>query len=259
VKRFFVVAALLVGAIVGAIFGVGFFNDTPNNDVSGLPPLTLSPSPWKDQETDKYTWTNNGSGQSVGTIQYTFKKEIETWLLTSVEKINDQGVDHETTARVRIDPASLKPIGGEKFVKIQDPNGMTTSASFDTTYKDNKFTVNTNVNNAKGTSAIDVPSDVLDNDQILMTLRAQNYVDGYAARTAVATIGLNTDGVVLSSTDVGIRAQGQESLTIPTGTYKTWKLELSFGEKKSYAWYQVAAPYHLLKYDNGTATMTWTK
>jgi hypothetical protein len=98
-----------------------------------------------------------------------------------------------------------------------------------------------------------VPENAVDNDQLLMTLRALPFSEGYITNYVI----VNT----INATKVNgtFTVQPQETVTVPAGSFNAWKVEMSFGQTTQYAWYQVDSPFKLVKYDNGTTQMVLSK
>ena len=200
------------------------------------PGLALGEAPWRDGDKATYDWLDK-SGNKIGTEELGFARDGSAWVLTSADRI---GEALDQSARVRVDATSLKPLGGEKRVKTKD-----TEATVKTSYHGGKADIEAIVNGANRSATMDVPSDSLDNDQLLATLRALKFADGYAGKYV---------NVVPSSAlkiNATIRVQGKERVDVPAGSFDAWKVELDFGQAKQYAWYQVEAPNQLVKYDNG--------
>ena len=105
----------------------------------------------------------------------------------------------------------------------------------------------------RSTASMDAPSDSLDNDQLLGTLRALRFADGYDGKY------VNLFTSTARSLPTTIRVQGREKVDVPAGSFDTWKVELDFGQAKQYAWYQAEAPNQLVQYDNGATRMVLTK
>ena len=100
---------------------------------------------------------------------------------------------------------------------------------------------------------MDVPANILDNDQLLMTLRALPFAEGYEG-SYVNVVGQNAAQIADNHP-----GSGQGAGEVPAGSFEAWKVELDFGQAKQTAWYQVEAPRDLLQYDNGNIKMVLAK
>ena len=96
---------------------------------------------------------------------------------------------------------------------------------------------------------IDVPANAIENDQLLMTLRALPFADGYQTRFVTVV------GQSVAKIDTSIRVTGREKIDVPAGSFDAWKVELDFGQAKQQVWYQVETPNNMVQYDNGTTKM----
>lgn len=207
------------------------------------PGLSLGEAPWQDGEKVVFNVVDK-NGATVGSEEIGYSKADSAWLLTIADKFPTL----EQTMKVRLDAATLKPLGEEKTIKAQG-----TDATVTTTYQGSKLDIKAVVNGETKSASIDVPSDALDNDQILVTLRALKFADGYEGRY------VNVVSANAAKINTTIRVQGKETVVVPAGSFEAWKLELDFGQAKQYAWYQVASPNQMVQYDNGATRMVLTK
>ncbi|MHB1132476.1 MAG: DUF3108 domain-containing protein [Chloroflexota bacterium] len=207
------------------------------------PSLTLNAAPWKDGDKLAYDWLDK-NGAKIGTSEATFVKDGSVWVLSNSDKIGN--VDQ--TSKVRVDGTTLKPLGGEKTIKAQG-----TDAKIDTSYEGGNLKVTALVNGEQKSGSVDVPANALDNDQMLHTLRALPFAQGYEAKF-VNVVSQNAAKV-----DTVVRVQAKEQVQVPAGTFEAWKVEADFGQTKQYAWYQVDAPHTLLQYDNGQTKLVLAK
>ncbi len=224
-RRIRVVATLLALLVVGAGCSAG----------GGVQPLALGSVPWQDGERVVYDVLDR-NGNKLGTSEFGFAKDGEVWVLSAADKLT--GLDQ--SSKVRIDGQTLKPLAEDKIIRTQG-----TDATVNATYANGKLDIKAVVNGQTKSAAVDVPANILDNDQLLMTLRAAPLAEGYAARlvTVVPSSALRVNTVV--------RVQGKETVTVPAGSFEVWRVLLDFGQSKQTAWYQVAAPHHMVQYDNG--------
>ncbi|MGQ9686878.1 MAG: DUF3108 domain-containing protein [Thiobacillaceae bacterium] len=203
------------------------------------PPLTLGPAPWQSGERLSYGWVNR-NGEAIGSTDIAFIQEGEAWAILWADKV--AGLDQTFTMRIRTD--NLRPLGETKTLKA--PN---TDATISTTYSGGKLQIEAVVKGQNRSASVDVSENALDNDQLLMTLRAAPFAEGYSAGL-VTVVSANA-----SRLNTTIRVTGQEAITVPAGTYQAWRVELDFGAAKQTAWYEVEAPHNLVQYDNGANTM----
>jgi hypothetical protein len=201
--------------------------------VAGLNPT----APWSGEEHFLYNADQNG--KSLGTSTVDILPDGQGWTINWVDALPPLS----QTIKMRVD-ANLRPLGEDKTTEtVQNSQNVTVTVS--TTYHDSKLDINAVVNGQNRNASVDVPADSLDNDQVLMTLRALNFSEGL--QTHFTTVVANSATKVPSTATV----QGKESVTVPAGTFDTWKVVLSFGQGADQTvWYQVDAPHQMVQYDN---------
>lgn len=211
--------------------------------VTPEPGLGLQPAPWADGETSAYD-VLSAAGSKIGTTQIGFEAAAGAWVIHE----SDQIVDLDQRWTIRVDAGTLRPLGQEKTIHTS-----ATDATISTTYESGRLSIRAVVKGEQRSASLDVPSNSIDNDQLLMTLRALPFAEGYEVRytTVVAQNALKVDTTV--------RVKGKETVSVPAGSLEAWKVELDFGQGKQLAWYDVAAPHRLVQYDNGATRMVLTK
>lgn len=210
---------------------------------SSAPALTLGAAPWQDGEKVVYDIVD-ANGSKIGTSEYSFARDGDAWLLTATNKAGGA----EETAKVRLDGSTLRPLSKEKTIKAAD-----TDATLNVTYNAGKMQIKAVVNGKEQSAAVDIPANVLESDQLLMTLRAIPFAQGYQG--SVVTVAADN----ASKINTRVRVVGQEKVQTPAGSVDAWHVEGDFGQTKQSAWYAVAAPYTLIQYDAGTTKMVLSK
>jgi len=207
------------------------------------PALVLGSAPWQDGEQAVYDVLDR-NGTKIGTSTFSFAREGDLWVLAGHDQVGQ--LDQTTT--VRIDAGTLKPQAGEQVIHAQG-----TDATLRYTYANGVLEISAVVNGKSQTVKIDVPTNTLDNGQLLMTLRAAPFAKSYEARFVNLVPGR---ALKLNS---AVRVKGQETITVPAGTFEVWRVELDFVQAKQTAWYQIAAPHQLVQYDNGSTRLVLSK
>ncbi len=225
---FVVFALALIGLVAGCRSGSGAGQD-----------LALGSAPWKDGDKLVYDIVDR-NGKSVGTSEFGFALADEAWLLS----FSDKTANLEQSAQVRVDGKTLKPLGEEKTIKT-----ASVDAKVSTSYDQGRLEVKAVQNGQNKAAAIDVPADAIENDQLLRTLRALPFAEGYEAKF-VTVVGQN-----VAKIDTTVRVTGREQVAVSAGDFEAWKVELDFGQAKQQAWYQVDEPHNLVQYDNGNTKM----
>jgi len=204
----------------------------------------LAPAPWSNGESSNYDWLEDGSGSQIGTSLISITQQATNWIITEVDSIGQEGQTIEMT----INGETLEPVGEQKTIKATGNDIQLTSV-----YSSGKVDITADINGTTKTASVDVPQNAVDNDQLLITLRALPFSEGYKATYVI----VNT--INATKTNGIFTVQAQEMVTVPAGSFDTWKVEMNFGQTTQYAWYGVEAPYTLVKYDNGTTQMVLSK
>jgi hypothetical protein len=206
-------------------------------------PLGLDAAPWEDGSTASYVWLDK-NGTEIGTSEIAFARQDEAWVITQADKIGNLN----QIAEVSVSAKTLEPLGEKKT--IQAPN---TDIKLTTTYRDGKVDIKADVNGKAQNASMNAPANAVDNDQLLMTLRALPFAEGYKASYAIL-VTQNALKVDLTAT-----VQRQEEVEVPAGRFNTWLVEMSTNQGKQWIWYEVEAPHALVQYDNGSTRMVLTK
>lgn len=232
------IAATLIAAACGSGATSSARGATP---VSGA--LKLTP-PWTGNERFEYDIVESKSGAAAGTGVIEVRPAAD---VTTIEHTYKLGSVTQHIV-IRVQPDTLRPIGGEMAI-----SGTANDFSIQSEYKDGKLMVNAKTANGDKSAAVDVAADALDNDSVLIALRAIPFGNGFSS-SFQTVVGANAAQVKTTLT-----VAGQESVTVPKGTFDTYKVELSFAGTKQTVWYEAAAPHRMIQYDNGTTRFVLTK
>jgi hypothetical protein len=206
--------------------------------------LGLASAPWSNGESTNYDWLDDASGNNIGTSTITISLQTTNWYIKEVDTIGQTNQTIEMTIMV----GTLEPVGEQKTITSPGNDIQLTS-----TYGEGKVDISAVVNGTTKTASVDVPENAIDNDQLLETLRALPFSEGYK----VSYVIVNT--MTATKIDGTFTIQPQEMVTVPAGNFNTWKVEMNFGQTTQYAWYQVDSPHNLVKYDNGTTQLVMSK
>lgn len=207
------------------------------------PALTLGAAPWEDGEKAVYDIVDT-SGNTLGTSEYSFARDGDGWLLTSTSTVGQD----VATAEVRVDGATLRPLGKEKTIKSA---GSETTLSID--YSGGKAQMKAVVDGKEQSLAVDIPANMLENDQLLMTLRAMPFAEGYQG-SLVTFVPESA-----SKLNTTVRVVGREEVETPAGSVDAWHVEGTLGQEKHSAWYAAVAPYTMVQYESGTSKMVLSR
>lgn len=202
---------------------------------AGPAALTLGGPPWQGDEAARYEILDR-EGNRVGTATFSVAREGERWALSEA----DEAGEIRQSSRVLVDATTLRPLRGHK--EIHAPG---TEATVEYTYSSDEVDIKALVNGEERSAAVKVSRNILDNDQLLMTLRAIPFAEGYEAATLLV---VPANALRINTT---VRVQGREKVEVPAGTFEGWRVELDFGQAKQQVWYAVEPPHQMLQYDNG--------
>ena len=121
-------------------------------------------------------------------------------------------------------------------------------------YADNKLSITAKTAQGEKNATIDVSPNAYDNNSVLAIPRGLQFSVGKAASFTNAS---PANAAQVKST---VTVAGQESVTVPVGTFDIYKVVMGLGgAQKQTAWYEVADPHRLIKYDNGTTQFVQVK
>jgi hypothetical protein len=98
-------------------------------------------------------------------------------------------------------------------------------------------------------SGLPVPEHAYDNDTSLFLWRTIAFVEGYEA--SYVTLITNRR----SSDTVSLRVTGRERVTVSSGSFDAWRLEIRSSNARQLAWYADTPTRPLLRYDNDRGTI----
>ncbi len=198
--------------------------------------LKLSP-PWIGNEHFEYNLLSDETGSPIGS------GTIEVRPSSNATTIEHRYLIGKVTQHIIsiVDPQRLNPISGEQQI-----TGSQNDFSLVTSYQNNVLTIKATTAQGEKDFTISVAPDSIDNDSVLMALRAFPLADGYT--TSFNTV-VGASALQIKST---LTVAGKETITVPAGTFETYKVTLGFGSgSDQITWYEVAAPHRLIQYDNG--------
>ncbi len=206
--------------------------------------MKLTP-PWKGAEHFEYNIVKDSDNSAVGTSVFDIQPASDA---TTIEQRYQLGKVAQHFV-VKVDPQTLKPLASD-----QELTGSPNDFSLTATYADNKLAATAKTAQGDKNATIDIAPDAYDNNSLLAILRGLPFSEGTAA--AFTNVVTANAAQVKSTATVS----GQESVTVPAGTFDTYKVVMDFGgAQKQTAWYEVADPHRLIKYDNGTTQFVLVK
>ncbi len=193
-------------------------------------PLSFRPAPWSAGEVSQYDLLDR-NGKQVGAATWSWERTANQWqqhYVVTVNNVPDQGtvVLGDDLRPIR----STREVGGKRFETSY--GGKTVEIT--TTAADGTTT----------TKSLPVAADAIDNDASLQVQRAMPLAANYATQYTdiIPTTGAAAP-IVLSVT-------GAETVTVPAGTFATWRVKMAAGGTAHDGWYAQQPPYAMVKYRN---------
>ncbi len=240
----------VVFILIVMVIAVGCSSNTTPTTSSSTPTSTASATlqvtpPWKGSEHAEYNIVKDSDNSALGTSTIDIQPASDA---TTIEQRYQIGNVAQHFV-VKVDPQTLKPL-----TSTQELTGSPNDFSLTATYADNKLTVTAKTAQGDKNATIAVAPDAYDNNSLLAILRGLPFGTGAAASF--------TNVVTANAAQVKSTAAiaGQESVSVPAGTFETYKVIMEFGGvQKQTAWYEAAEPHRLIKYDNGTTQFVLAK
>lgn len=199
-----------------------------------IQPLQFGEAVWQPGETSLYQVTDM-YGDYAGTVRWTFSQpEADVWRL---ERFTDtQGDEELLTMDMAVQ--GLRPQASS--LQRHNADGVESArATYDRGEVNLELTTRQDITTYE---RVNVPSDSRDARALYMLIRSLPLAEGYGAN-------VNTFLPVASRmARAEISVKGEEEVTTPAGTFKTWRVTLDEGDRSSTAWVAMDAPYPLVKY-----------
>ena len=202
-------------------------------------------SQWKNNERFEYQVlaSQDGSNAGSGVVEIRLASDA-----TTIEQTYQFGevTQHMLT---QIHPQNLRPISG-----LLELSGTPNAFTLTSEYRDGKLSVKAKTADGEKSATGDIAVDAIDNDSALMVLRNLPLGDGFSVpfNNAVASGAAQVQAT--------LTVTGRETVSVPAGTFETYKVQLSFGGgQPQMVWYEVAAPHRMIQYDNGSTKFVLIK
>jgi len=222
---------LLAPLLLGAAIAVACTSEPP-------PTMDIVDNiPWSDGEQLQYTLLENDGGDAVGsgTLSATLTGHI--WEL----RLNFEGRESTDESQVTVDFETLKPSISRRRIETPDRTEEATG-EYDT--KQNVVRITQIVNGDESGGPRRLEEHYYDNESSLYLWRTIPFAEGYKASYRSVLVNRGNQPVVT------LEVVGREEVTVPAGTFDTWKLEIRWESRKQTAWFADDAARTLVKYDN---------
>lgn len=226
---------ILLKKIVPAIVSLLFILSGGCGNTVEVQPLRFNPPVWQDGEQSIYTVTDV-ENKFAGTMEIELRagglNDGPGWtVFREISSSTKEVVTIQVNERLRPQNSVLERIDdtGREMVR--------------TTYAGSQTDIElTNKRNMLSYERMSLPTNVYDQRTLLPFARSLPLESGYATQ-------LNSFLPITGSLErVQLRVVDRESVTVPAGTFETWKLELNSQIAEVEAWIGVAAPFPLVKF-----------
>ena len=152
---------------------------------------------------------------------------------------NDEDFDNSL---VVVDAETLKPISGSRD-RLVDGERVQLTSQYDAT--ENTVTI-TEIEEDGEARVIPhrLERNYYDNDSSLFLWRSIPFAEGFEASYYTVVTGSGEQHIV------HIEVVRKERITVPAGTFETWRLEIEGTDRKQVAWYADTPQHPLVQYDN---------
>ncbi len=195
-------------------------------------------APWQAPETLEYVLLDRNDGEEVGRGTLEVAEKASRYELS--QKFGNEKGDYDNSA-VLVDPTTLKPISGTRDRLVDDERNRLRS-----TYDAAENVVTIIELNDRGERPVPhrLKSDYYDNDSSLFLWRSLDFVEGFTVDYHTVVTGSGEQPVL------HLEVVRKERITVPAGTFETWRLEIRGQDRAQVAWYADTPERVLVQYDN---------
>ena len=197
----------------------------------------FSSIPWPDEERAEYILLNSGNNEQIGTGVLSATRQNGQFELSL--RFEGQGDVDETT--VVVDATTMKPITVERERSGGDPESF--RAVFDTD-EDIVEITEIDAGGAETLLPLRLKEHYYDNESSIFLWRTITFEEGYEARYNSVLANFRAINAVT------ISVVGKEEITVPAGTFQTWRVEIRSGGRDQVAWFADTPDHILVQYDN---------
>lgn len=231
----FLGALLLPALLLSIACGLRPANAPPTADLA----VTI---PWPDQEQALYNvLDNNHKDKVLGHQTLSVSRQDSRYELAQhYEGKNPQGQQGTDDSSVFVDAQTLKPVSFHRKLVLKNQT-LEVKGEYDAT------TGVVNITQVTGGKDRPVPlrlsKNYYDNDTSLFLWRALPFAQGYTAAYWTVLTGSHSEAIVQITIT-------EEQITVPAGTFQTWKLEVRSAGVKQFAWFADTPRHPLVQYNN---------
>ncbi len=204
----------------------------------------VSTIPWQDSERAEYLRIDRDNGEERGRGVLTVTRQngaFELGLRFSDQRNSDEVV-------VLVDAATLKPISVHREITSE---ATTITGEYDFEEGIIRITI-IDKDGDERPVPLRLEEHYYDNESSLFLWRTIPFEEGYEASYYSVLANQRSHKLVT------VRVAGTEEITVPAGTFQTWRVEIRFGSTKQVAWYADTPERTLVQYDNSRQIMQLT-
>lgn len=238
-------AAALLGASIVALSLAGCAVVGPTVQTSAV----FAAAPWRVGERLEYRLMNT-DGQQIGTGVLTVQLGADANHLVLGQVYSGMSTEGAKptgdTIALTVDAKTLVPTQGARDTSSRDTSGGLVSARTAWSYQSDgdRVRLTTQVEGGAAGSLV-VGAQAYDNEASLWLWRGIAFTEGYEQTYA------SVNPFARTQQEVTLRAPQQGKVTVPAGTYDTWRILLRNGRAVRTAWISIAPPHEVVRWDNG--------
>ncbi len=196
----------------------------------------VSTIPWQDRERAEYVRLDRDNGEERGRGVLTVTRQNGTFELGL--RYSDERDSDEVVVLVRAE--TLKPVSVRREISLQS---TTITGEYDSEEGIIRITI-IDKDGDERPVPLRLEEHYYDNESSLFLWRTIPFEEGYEA--SYYSVLTNQRGQTL----VTVRVVEREEVTVPAGTFQTWRVEIRFGDTRQVVWYADTPERALVQYDN---------
>lgn len=201
--------------------------------------------PWTGDE--RYTYDLLASGREpYGICVLETDVEFAPGVTKLSRLCSDEPGPHRDDGTAEVDGQTLEPLRSNRVQTDAEKNRR---ISFTSTYEYPIVKFQADENGKLRQTERDLPQPTASNpdpayydDETMLWL-----VRGIELRTGYQGTYRNVSAATGAVFDVKLRVEGEEEVTVPAGTFRTWKIRISTSTITQFAWVEVEAPHRVIK------------
>ncbi len=199
----------------------------------------VSVIPWPDEERAEYVIVDSDDGQELLRGVLSVAREQDQFELRL--RFEETGGGQSDESAVVVDAATLKPITVRREVRADEVEIV--EGEYDPA---NGVVEITEIRDESDERSVPLrlKEHYYDNESSLFLWRTIPFEEGYEASYHAVLASRNSQHVVT------VRVAGREEVTVPAGSFETWRVEVRAQGRRQVAWYADTPERALVQYDN---------